>query len=698
MSSPGSFFAGSPRTGLLIGVGLTVLVLILSALGTFSSLEYMTYDLRFRMRGPEAPGSDIVLVTIDEKSVTQLNRKISQWPRTYYARAIEKLTAGGADLIVLDLDLSKQGLSEPGEDESLAEAVFDSANVILARYITQGKTVSPLPSLRKGEVGEGFINHLPDPDGILRRVPLVNIQIDEEAGEAVPWLSLPLETARLYLHPVDTPVIDLETEDMFVMGKIRTPYPGGRMAVNFTGPPGTFDSISFGDVLTGAFEPGTFSGKIVIVGNTHPAFHDYFPTPFRKVAGTGSAVKSREILVDYSRSMSGVEVLANAVDTVLRERYLTKPPGWARALLVGGLGILASVIFILLNIRARISAMIYLVLSGGIFWAAAWLFSQEGIVLDLVVTEAAMTLPFLGGIAYHRFLTAMEKARITRTFGLYVSHQVVERLIRNPELVKLGGEKKEMTVLFADARAFTSMSEKLDPTDVVRILNQFHTAVTEVIFKHEGVLDKYMGDAVMSFYGAPIEMEDHAARACTSALEMEEALLELHARWQEEGLPIIDMGVGLNTGAMVVGNMGSSMRFDYTVMGDSVNLGSRLEGLNKVYGTRIIVSEFTRQLAGDGFTFRDLDLVRVKGRSEPVRIYELMAIDRQGRPEYLDLYNRAIGLYRLRQWEKAGDLFRQVLVAAPGDGPSILYVERCMEMSRSHPPEDWDGIYEMKVK
>jgi adenylate cyclase len=396
--------------------------------------------------------------------------------------------------------------------------------------------------------------------------------------------------------------------------------------------------------------------------------------------------------------MSGVEVLANAIDTVLRERYLATSTGWTRALLVGGLGILASVIFILLNIRARISSIVYVTLIGGFFWATTWFFTQRGIVLDLVAAEAALTLPFLGGIAYHRFLTAMEKARITRTFGLYVSPQVVERLIRNPDLVKLGGEKKEMTVLFADAREFTSMAEKLDPTDVVRILNQFHTAVTEVIFKNEGVLDKYMGDAVMSFYGAPIEMEDHAARACITALEMEEALLKLHTRWQEEGLPVIDMGVGLNTGAMVVGNMGSSMRFDYTVMGDSVNLGSRLEGLNKVYGTRIIVSEFTRQLAGDGFTFRDLDLVRVKGRSEPVRIYELISTDGQGRPEYLDLYNQAIGLYRLRQWEKAGGLFQQVLAAAPGDGPSILYVERCMEMSRSYPPEDWDGVYEMKVK
>ena len=660
-------------------------------------LELMTYDWRFRLRGLVPQLEEILIVKIDERSVRDFNRKISEWPRSYYAGAINNLKEAGAELIVMDMDLSKPSFNEKGEDEALAGAIYDANNLVLARYITQGQHVLPMAAFRSGEVGEGFINNLVDSDGVLRTVPLVSLGMDEETGNLVPHLSLSLETARLYLYPNETHPIDLNTPDLFKMADISIPYPEGKMMINYAGPSGTFKSISFSDIYNGKFDRPAVKGKIVLVGNTHPAYHDYFMTPSIATNLSPVAFEAMEVVKEGSIEMSGVEIHANAIQTILKKSFINMPDKKTMLSMIVIIGIISTLFFIILDVRPLVALISYLSLSGMIAYISYLLFRYYLFMVEIVPMEGILTMTYVTGVAYHRVLAMRDKAQVTKTFGHYVSYQVVDRLLKEPELVRLGGEKKELTVLFSDIRGFTTISEKLEPEEVVRLLNEYLTAMTKLVFKYDGVLDKYMGDAIMAFYGAPIEMADHADKACLTALEMIEVLKELQTKWMESGVPVINIGIGINSGPMIVGNMGSDVRFDYTVMGDSVNLGSRLEGINKQYGTRIIVSEFTRNIARLNLNFRELDLVRVKGKNEPVRIFELMS-EKDAQPSFLEVFERGLASYRGMDWERSESLFQQALSIKPDDGPSSIYIKRCLEYKKTPPSDDWDGVYEMKTK
>jgi adenylate cyclase len=274
-------------------------------------------------------------------------------------------------------------------------------------------------------------------------------------------------------------------------------------------------------------------------------------------------------------------------------------------------------------------------------------------------------------------------------------------MLKDPEKLKLGGEKKDLTVLFSDIRGFTSISEHMTPERLVKFLNEYLTKMTDMVFKYDGLLDKYMGDAIMAIWGAPLDQSDHPLRACYTALEMVEELHLLQHKWATEGMPRLNIGIGINAGPMVVGNMGSERRFDYTVMGDSVNLGSRLEGLNKLYGTNIIISEMTYERVREEILGRELDLVRVKGKDQPVKIYELLSRRAKTLPEQKALaeeFQAALGEYRNRNWETARKIFQSILERYPEDGPGRLYVERCQTLEKTPPPEDWDGVYTMTTK
>ncbi|UCG77886.1 MAG: adenylate/guanylate cyclase domain-containing protein [Nitrospirota bacterium] len=684
--------------GLIIGAVVLTFVLVLNQSGTLERLELMSRDLRFSLRGELVTNDSILIVTIDEKSVRYLNRKISQWPRTYYAKALQNLTAAGADLIVMDMDLSKPGFNADGEDNVLARAIYDSGNVVLSRYITQGHQVVPLEKFRDGEVGEGFINHLVDKDNILRRIPLVSLEVDEVTGHLEPVLSLAVETARLIIYPDEIPEIDLGATDVFKMGSIEIPYPEGKMLVNYVGPPGAFDQVSFSDVMTGNFDNKKVKDKVILIGNVHPAYHDSFLTPFRTKSSEVVKFETKEIIKQSGMGMPGVEVYAHAINTILEQNYIRTP---GRARIVGFMiviSIITTVLFVVLNIRPVVAFLLCVVLFTATGMISYLVFIKFDYFIEIVSYEGIVLLTYFGGVAYHRMQALRDKVRIRQAFGHYVSPQVIEKLLEDPALMKLGGNKEDISVLFIDARDFTAISEKMDPSDVVELLNEFHTAMTKVIFEHNGVLDKYMGDAIMAFYGAPVEMTRHASMACATALDMIRQLVSLHGKWRKEGKPIIEVGIGINTGTMVVGNMGSEMIFDYTVMGDGVNLGSRLESLNKIYSTKIIVSEYTMEAASSDFNFRELDLVRVIGKHQPVRIYELISKSSEERPVFLEKYGEAIKAYRERDWVNALDLFQDVLLIEPDDGPSALYVRRCRELIESPPTDKWDGVFEMTTK
>jgi adenylate cyclase len=278
---------------------------------------------------------------------------------------------------------------------------------------------------------------------------------------------------------------------------------------------------------------------------------------------------------------------------------------------------------------------------------------------------------------------------------------VVEEMLKNPDKLKLGGEKKDLTVLFSDIRGFTSISERMTPEGLVKFLNEYLTKMTDLVFKYDGLLDKYMGDAIMAIWGAPLDQPDHVRRACLTALDMVEELHRLQKKWSAEGMPFLNIGIGVNAGPMVVGNMGSDRRFDYTVMGDSVNLGSRLEGLNKTYGTNILASEMTFEKVKEEFLGRELDLVRVKGKDRPVKIYELLSLVKTASADQQALagdFHDALVEYRKRNWDRAREGFQAVLAKFPHDGPAKLYLERCETLSKNPPPADWDGVYTMTTK
>lgn len=292
-----------------------------------------------------------------------------------------------------------------------------------------------------------------------------------------------------------------------------------------------------------------------------------------------------------------------------------------------------------------------------------------------------------------------ERQRLLSLMSLYLHPEVARRVAQSPDLLHLGGERRELTVLFGDLRGFTAAAEDLVPEALVQILSEYLDAMTDIVFAHGGLLDKYMGDGIMALWGAPVVAEDHATRACQAALEMVKTQTELCAEWHERGLPPLAMGIGINTGPMVIGNLGSRRRFSYTALGDHVNLGARLEQLNKIYGTRVLVSEYTRKAVGPGFLTRPVDIVRVRGKHQAVEVFELMASSSESgeREAFASDFARAVETYRERSWDEALSLFRSIAALMPNDGPTRLYVERCAELSRRPPAADWDGVFSAEL-
>ncbi len=322
-------------------------------------------------------------------------------------------------------------------------------------------------------------------------------------------------------------------------------------------------------------------------------------------------------------------------------------------------------------------------------------FSSILVIIPLVV------FLFYTLVEKRREIAEREKRKVRGAFQQYVSASVIEEIMKHPEKLKLGGEKKNVTVFFSDIRGFTSISEKLSPEELVKLLNEYLSAMTDIIMKNGGLVDKYMGDAIMAFWGAPIDDPDHAKKCCEASLEMKEKLTELQKKWTKEGKPPLNMGIGINTGDVVVGNMGSEQRFDYTVMGDNVNLGSRLEGVNKEYGTTIIISQFTYEKIKDhDFVIRELDMIKVKGKNEPIKIYGMAgkkgAVDKE-MLKSIEHFNKGLQLYRQRKFKEAVKEFNSA-VKINDDPASKMYVERCEAFRKSPPPKDWDGVFVMKHK
>jgi adenylate cyclase len=343
---------------------------------------------------------------------------------------------------------------------------------------------------------------------------------------------------------------------------------------------------------------------------------------------------------------------------------------------------------------------------GGFALVAAWLALEQGLFigprlhLATAMPVGNLALTSFGIIFLGYLTTDREKSRLRGAFQYYLNESVMEQMLRHPEKLKLGGEKRELTVLFSDIRGFTTLSERMQPEALVKFINSYLTPMTQIVFSDGGTLDKYIGDALMAFWGAPVDQPDHALRACRAAVRFSEKLEELKVTWRAHGLPSLDIGVGINSGPMIVGNMGSDIRFDYTVMGDAVNLASRLEGTSKTYGVRLLMSEATYLQVKDAVVARRLGAVRVKGKQVPVRIYELRGMGQPSGPdaEALAAMETALDAYTAQRFADAKAAFQKVLALWPQDPPALRYLEEIAVRENRPPEPNWDGVYTATTK
>ncbi|MBX3160063.1 MAG: adenylate/guanylate cyclase domain-containing protein [Deltaproteobacteria bacterium] len=695
-----------------------------------AALEGLSIDARFKLRGPRDPATDrIVIVGIDDATRAAAPEVLQT--RRGYARLLDAITACEPRVVALDVLFGNREQFLPGDledrvravharlgtggdpdvratlaalvevlrgDEVLAEAFARSRRVVLGAYFRQGtrdpgaaepaglrlarhgETADPggggelypiaadrvtfsLPMFAQHAIGAGAVNDYRDDDGVRRRMPLVL----EHGGRF--YMSLGLAVALEELgRPRDTTYVAGEPRLRIADRTVQLTR-GATLPIDVLGP-GRLPRASGADVLAGR-ACDRLRGKLVFVGHTYGE-SDKVVTPLDPIA-------------------DGVELHATLAENLLGGHVLAGT-GWLAT--VGATLLLCATVCIAQLRRVRRRAWVpplIAIAALAAYVALALALFARGTVIALaapaVLTGLVLLAATIGGLATE----GREKAHLRGVFSQYVSRPVVDRILADPARARLGGERKELTVLFSDIRGFSQFAETMAPEELAAFLGEYLTPMTDLVLAAGGTLDKYIGDAVMAFWGAPIDVPDHAARACEVALRMQEALVPLNAAWSRAGRPAIAIGIGLNTGAMAVGNMGSHARFEYTVLGDNVNLGSRLEGLTKEYGVAILAGEATAAAASEKFAFREIDVVRVVGRARAAPVFELVgraghAID----PAFAE----ALAAYRARRFTEA----RAAFAALRDDPAAAVMARRCEVLAAAPPPDDWDGVYEQRAK
>ncbi|MDD2851446.1 MAG: adenylate/guanylate cyclase domain-containing protein [Desulfuromonadaceae bacterium] len=658
----------------------------------FERIESRMGDIRFTIRGIRPPPQDVVIVAIDNKSIKELGRW--PWPRTLMARLIDSLAAYGPGLTTLDVVFSET--QDEKSDRALASALEANRNVILGYFFRHeqypadsvsleqiGSTkiaVAPdhlPPSLLeyKGvepnipEIGQaartfGFFNNYPDADGIFRRAPLL---IFHDNGV---YPSLAISTVSSYLN-AGVEIAPLRGGGLIKLAGREIPLNDkGLYTLNFYGPGGTIATVSATDLINRRVPRSALAGKLVFAGLTEIGIYDLRANPF-------------------DPAFPGVELHATLAGNILHNSFIHGDET------LHGCNIAVIILLpLLLGILSGIlpstaSAGIAVVtLSFSYLILNQLIFNRFGYDLTIIYPLCAMVLTSVSAEGYRNIIIERQGRYLKRAFRSYVAPELVDQLVANPERLKLGGEGREVTVIISDIRKFTSYSEQLGPEKMVFLLNRYLAPMTRIVMAEKGSLVQYVGDEIMALFNAPLDTPFHASCACRCALSMMERLQLLNVELKGLGLPVIDIGIGVNSGDVIVGNMGAEFRFQYSAVGDTVNLTSRLEGLNKFYGTHILVSNATRLMAGDEFFFREVDLVQVKGRAESGAIYELLSAPFPA----CDDFTTAVAHYRQRHFAEALEIFTRI--GKELDDPvSHVYAGRCGEYLASPPSDEWNGVY-----
>ena len=731
-------------------LGLLLVLFFVGSAARFYRLEFVEelssviHDYQLRLTMPRTPDDRIVIVDIDEKSLKEEGRW--PWGRDRMAVLMDKLfdkygvAVVGFDIVFAERDDSSglKVLQKFGQNELKNDAPFQAAlsqiqpqldydnlfaakiknrNVVLGYYLTNQKdwhvsgmlpkpTFPPdsfrghaveftswngyganLPELQQAAVSAGHFNPLVDFDGRVRRVPML-MEYDGSYYE-----SLSLAMVRTLLGPTKLlpGYAEGKTGGFAGLEWLELEAAGGRLKipvdnnvatfVPYRGEQGSFRYIPITDVLHNRVEPAQLKDKIILVGTTAPGLLDARATPVGEV-------------------YPGVEVHANMISGILDQNLKEQPAYMLGAEVIGLLltGMTLSFLLPLFTPAKAILASVFALITTTGLSLAAW---QYGNVLMPIANSLVMiALLFVLNMAFGYFVESRTKYQITRLFGQYVPSEVVEEMAKHPESVFMEGESREMTILFSDVRGFTTISEGLDPKELSLLMNEFLTPLSRVIYKHRGTIDKYMGDCIMAFWGAPLPDKDHAHNAILAGVEMLATLQGLRPFLQERGWPEIQVGMGINTGRVSVGNMGSKVRVAYTVMGDEVNLASRLEGITKQYGVSIIVGQNTRDQVTN-FLYRELDHVRVKGKDKPVAIYEPITLLSEASKSLQDevrLFHEVRRLYHKQDWDQAELQLMNLQRVSPETALYKVYAERVIYFRKNPPGAEWDGVFVFQTK
>lgn len=615
---------------------LSAVVILLFAFSLFDIWQEKIFD-KFFIKHTQT--NDIIIFSVDNESIN----KVGQWPwsRGVFADAINKLQA--ARVIGIDVNFSESSRGDIAGDLKLSSALGRSkTKVFLPVQVGLGDILLEPLELFKDKSFVGVANVSLDGDGTVRK---------HHASMSG------LQSFGL--------AIALEYES-----KLKTP---DTYRIDYAGPEKTFLTLPITDLLSDSVPERFYEDKIVLIGATAPDLHDFFQTP-----------------VGF---MSGVEIQANVLNTLIAQDFYRNIPSGLNYLIIIVINFIAFILIQRINKFSNLLFFLVLVwLIFNIF--GIFLFSWK-ILFPVLYLNVGFILVSVLLILLSYFSESKEKKFIHDSFKYYLSTEVIDQLISDPAKLKLGGERKNLSILFSDIRGFTSISELMTPEDLSRILNKYLTKMTEVIMGQRGLVDKYIGDAIMAFWGAPINNPNHAEDACRSAIGMIRGLDKLNEYWSSENKKQeLKIGVGINTGDAVVGNFGSKDRFNYTVIGDEVNLASRLEGLNKVYGTEILITESTKKEieSCSDIKTRELDLITVKGRSTPVLIYEVLV--RPAEESNLISFKKGREFYAAGKWQEAIEAFS---LSSGSDQASKLYVDRCKDLAINSPVL-WNGVYEFKTK
>ncbi len=728
-----------PRSGTwghwsLLALVLCAAFFALHQSGLFDRLERMSYDARLAWLRDRTPLPDeVAVILIDDASLQAMEGLAGRWPwpRSIYAELLEFFSLAPPQALVFDILFSERtgggGLGAPlnEDDRALTEATAAAPFVIHAarllhepghendRHATPlpprvrerfdpaqryGGTADgyyravelpsndrhylPFPELLQASPMLGIVDVQPDPDGVYRRLRLLHRYQDTllPALGLAPWLErqrppwIAVEAHRLRLGEVEIP---LDEQGHYLINFYpRIP------AYSFSGIMASLAKIRRGELEDLPVSPFEFEGKIVFLGASAAGLEDLKNTPL-------------------DARLPGVHLHAAVTANLLQRDFLHPYPTWSGLLL--GLALIPLLVSAMaLSAPAWLRLALPLIAGSGYLLSNLALFHAHT-VLPLIPPLIAVILAAVGAYAQLMLTEGREKARIKRMMSQYLSPAVLETVVaRHNELARAEvGSREELTILFSDIRGFTSLSEKLPPERVVELLNHYFSAMTETIFRHRGTIDKFIGDAIMAFWGAPLPAQDHADQAVLTALEMHQALEKVNAWLQQRRLPAIAIGVGIHSGEVILGNIGSEHKLDYTVIGDNVNLASRIEGLTKHYATPVLISEASHKALQRPIPCRVVDLVRVKGKRRPIRIYQPLGHPDQLQSRQLERLQRlahdweaVMESYLARQWE----LTRNLLARLPDEPLKTLYLQRVNDFLRHEPAPEWDGVYTLHSK